>query len=94
MSDIKRCMTCKGFKSIAPLGGIVKECVACNGIGYEIAVPVQQDVPRMIRKLKKKKRKDREHFIYQLRDKIEQAQTNVIQSNNDVITDNDTSITL
>lgn len=31
---MQRCTTCKGFKSIAPLGGIVKTCPDCSGIGY------------------------------------------------------------
>lgn len=34
MSTLIRCNECKGFKQISPLGGIVKTCQRCKGVGY------------------------------------------------------------
>lgn len=32
--EIVRCKLCNGQGKCAPLGGIVKECIHCKGIGY------------------------------------------------------------
>lgn len=34
MSNLMRCITCNGQKKYAPLGGIMKDCMDCKGIGF------------------------------------------------------------
>lgn len=34
MPALDRCKDCNGFKQVSPLGGIVKTCTACKGVGY------------------------------------------------------------
>ena len=33
-----KCIECKGFKTVTPLGGITKQCPICKGIGYIVSV--------------------------------------------------------
>jgi len=32
--DIVRCETCKGKKKMMALGGLIKDCVGCSGVGF------------------------------------------------------------
>lgn len=34
MDNYLTCSACGGRKQVAPLGGILKDCALCNGIGY------------------------------------------------------------
>lgn len=38
-----RCYACHGRKEIAPLGGILKKCGACGGVGYSIPSRTHDD---------------------------------------------------
>jgi hypothetical protein len=40
MSDLKRCLLCKGTKKVMGLGLIPRDCTACGGIGYVNAEPI------------------------------------------------------
>lgn len=37
-----RCLRCNGTKKIAPLGGILKTCDICNGLGYVVAADAKE----------------------------------------------------
>lgn len=32
---LKRCTTCRGVKSVIGLGGLMRKCFDCDGIGYK-----------------------------------------------------------
>lgn len=34
MSDLERCVTCSGRKQILSLGGMMKDCYSCVGVGW------------------------------------------------------------
>lgn len=34
MTDLIRCEMCNGRKQISPLGGILKNCPTCQGVGF------------------------------------------------------------
>ncbi len=43
MSEIMRCDSCHGKKTVIGLGNIVKDCPACKGVGYVNFEPAKVD---------------------------------------------------
>ena len=41
MSEITRCDSCHGKKKLTGLGGMIKDCPACKGVGYVSVEPVK-----------------------------------------------------
>lgn len=40
MTDIKRCDSCMGRKKLLGLGGMIKDCKVCGGVGHVAVKPV------------------------------------------------------
>lgn len=43
MSSLKMCIKCQGQGKCAPMGGIVKKCDPCDGIGY-LSYSLKEDI--------------------------------------------------
>jgi len=39
MTEIVRCDSCHGRKRLVGMGGMIKDCPACKGVGYVSAEP-------------------------------------------------------
>lgn len=46
MSEITRCDSCHGKKKLTGLGGMIKDCPACKGVGYVSVEPIKVERER------------------------------------------------
>lgn len=78
----KLCDVCRGFKTVAPMGGINKKCERCVGIGYIALDTVNNDVssidhdviisePKSVVKRKKKLVKAKRKYTKKIADNVE-----------------------
>ena len=57
---ISRCSVCEGRKKCRGMGGVMKECVKCNGVGFiKLDELVKEDKPKRTRRTREQMEEDR-----------------------------------